>query len=301
MKKLDFSGLKVRLRNGFSDRNKLNTENIDMQINDLDERSRVALINGLHLAWNLTFEDDNRYIQNKQKISNYVLISILSDVYMQEVNYSAYYKVDSVMEIMDNTIKNDTFDSIFSLLEYVSRKLQDIYYKHTYNKEYSVYNIFNNIFKSEYIGYRFIDGLIVPITSEIETETINETLSTKYTSVKRHFEKSLKLLSDRNNPDYENSIKESISGVEAMCSLLLNDKIELGKALNSFEKRGLTIHPALKSAFIKLYGYTSDEDGIRHANGIGGKESTFEEARYMLVSCSAFTNYLKSVESTLNR
>jgi len=25
------------------------------------------------------------------------------------------------------------------------------------------------------------------------------------------------------------------------------------------------IHPALEGAFVKLYGYTSDEQGIRHA------------------------------------
>ena len=52
------------------------------------------------------------------------------------------------------------------------------------------------------------------------------------------------------------------------------------------------IHPALKTAFEKLYGYTSDANGIRHANGIGEGNSTFAEAKYMLISCSAFINYL---------
>ncbi|WGS63939.1 hypothetical protein [Marinitoga aeolica] len=43
----------------------------------------------------------------------------------------------------------------------------------------------------------------------------------------------------------------------------------------------------------KLYGYTSDEKGIRHALLEG--ESTnisFDEAKFMLVSCSAYVNYL---------
>jgi hypothetical protein len=46
------------------------------------------------------------------------------------------------------------------------------------------------------------------------------------------------------------------------------------------------------AAFDKLYGYASDEGGIRH----GSKEfekAPEEDARYMLVSCSAFVNYLK--------
>lgn len=301
MKNLSKLQFKVRLRNGFSDRNEIKIENINMQVNDLDERSRIALINGLHLAWNLTFENTHTYGNDKIQLVNYVLISILSNVYTQEVNYNIQYNPDYVMEIMDTTIRNDTYDSVFSLLEYVCRQLENIFSKYNSRSDKSIYNIFNNIFESEYIGYRFIDDIIVPITSKIETETINEVLTNKYESVRLHFEKSLKFLSDRNNPDYENSIKESICGVEAMCSALLNEKMELSRALKQFEKRGLSIHPALKDGFIKLYGYTSDADGVRHASGIGGKESTFAEAKYMLVSCSAFTNYLKSIRSTLER
>jgi hypothetical protein len=56
------------------------------------------------------------------------------------------------------------------------------------------------------------------------------------------------------------------------------------------------MHGALKSAFNKLYGYTSDEDGIRHAileeSNVG-----FDEAKYMIVVCSAFVNYLTAKAS----
>ena len=54
------------------------------------------------------------------------------------------------------------------------------------------------------------------------------------------------------------------------------------------------IHSALKSAFWSLYGYTSDESGIRHNTGIDEK-TTFEEAKFMLVACSAFLNYLMQI------
>jgi len=43
-----------------------------------------------------------------------------------------------------------------------------------------------------------------------------------------------------------------------------------------------------KAGMIKLYSWTSSADGIRH--GVTGEK--FEEAKYMLVSCSAFINYL---------
>ena len=51
----------------------------------------------------------------------------------------------------------------------------------------------------------------------------------------------------------------------------------------------------MKAAFEKLYGYTSDASGVRHAGKLGGPDSTFEEAKFMLVSCSAFVNYLIGV------
>jgi hypothetical protein len=42
-----------------------------------------------------------------------------------------------------------------------------------------------------------------------------------------------------------------------------------------------------------MYGYTNDTEGIRHALL---EEPTLDadDARFMLVSCSAFVNYLKS-------
>lgn len=37
--------------------------------------------------------------------------------------------------------------------------------------------------------------------------------------------------------------------------------VENGRKL---KENGIHLHPAMEQAFIKLYGYTSDEDGIRH-------------------------------------
>lgn len=51
------------------------------------------------------------------------------------------------------------------------------------------------------------------------------------------------------------------------------------------------IHKGLQSGFLKLYGYTSDEGGIRHAI-LEEKSIGFDEAKFMLVACSAFVNFL---------
>ena len=64
----------------------------------------------------------------------------------------------------------------------------------------------------------------------------------------------------------------------------------MGKALKLIEDT-VGLHPALKKGFSSIYGYTSDEGGIRHAM-IDDNPCEFDDAKYMLVSCSAFVNYL---------
>lgn len=80
-----------------------------------------------------------------------------------------------------------------------------------------------------------------------------------------HLNTALKHLSDKENPIYRNSVKESVSAVEAICKIYTkNERSTLGDALTKLEREG-SIHPALKKAFSSLYGYTSDSAGIRHS------------------------------------
>jgi hypothetical protein len=110
----------------------------------------------------------------------------------------------------------------------------------------------------------------------------------------QHLEQALELIANKKSPDYRNSIKESISAVEAMCQLITgNKKATLGDALRQIEGKVGTLHPAQKDAFSKLYGYTNDAQGIRHAL-LGETDLDVEDAVYMLVVCSAFINYLIS-------
>ena len=61
-------------------------------------------------------------------------------------------------------------------------------------------------------------------------------------------------------------------------------------AVKVLSKRG-DLHGSLGGAIKKLYGYTSDEGGIRHA--IFDEENVgFAEAKFMLVVCSAFVNFV---------
>lgn len=155
----------------------------------------------------------------------------------------------------------------------------------------------NSILKRELSGYRFIDYIIAPITSEIEINEIEESLKIvdSLKPVSEHLRRALSLLSDKENPDYRNSIKESISAVESICIFIAGREkaSSLGKAIQHIEKKGIVeIHPILKNALEKMYAYTNDAGGIRHAL-LEESSLDFEDAKFMLVSCSAFINYLK--------
>jgi hypothetical protein len=112
--------------------------------------------------------------------------------------------------------------------------------------------------------------------------------------VREHISTALSMLSDKDSPDYRNSIKESISAVESFVKVTCQDnKGTLGALLKNFQG-----HPALNTAFKNLYGWTNDEKGIRHSLLDEGSPVGFDEAKFMLVACSSFINYAKSKLAT---
>ncbi len=99
-----------------------------------------------------------------------------------------------------------------------------------------------------------------------------------------------------NNKNFPASIRESIHAVEA-AARKIDPKASknLGAALDSLEKKGMLKHPALKEGFKKLYGYTNDEEGIRHSLGDQKVANVgFDEAIFMYGACVSFVDYLVS-------
>lgn len=149
----------------------------------------------------------------------------------------------------------------------------------------------NMVLEKEMSGYRLIGDQVTPIIEKYEVEAIEEAIS-QSKPYSQHIQTALKLLSKRENPDYRNSIKESISAVESICFTLSGSK-KFEDALKTLQKK-LNFHPALQGAFTKLYGYTSDGDGIRHALLEDGVNVGYEEAHFFLIACSAFVNFISS-------
>lgn len=177
------------------------------------------------------------------------------------------------------------------------KKLDLLEFSIKFLRDYSVSETFISQLNSEFtrlnFAYRIINYEIVEISSKEEINTIETALHDSNKNIQTHLNKSLELYAKRPTGDYCNSIKESISAVEAYCRERTKENT-LGKALNKIESTGIIIPPILKQAFDKLYAYTNQPDtGIRHA--LMDNTATppgSEEALFMLVSCSAFINYL---------
>lgn len=268
---------KPRVRDAFSDRNSLEPINKKIQKDSLDERTRNGIINIIDAILD---EVISEYEQKKfyDYVYKYIFYVTADDI--------PHYNSDKRKNIVDGIKEKWEYHEIFSFLEETLK-----WYTDRYNDN-EVYTLFNNYFENECVGYRFIDRKVTDIISKEEIKEINNALNTKYSACNKSISKALNLLYDREHPDYSNSVKESISAIESICNIILGSKNStLGDALNKLEKNGIKIHSAMKKAFSSLYGYTSDKSGIRHNNGLD-ENTTFEEAKYMLVSCSAFLNYL---------
>lgn len=152
----------------------------------------------------------------------------------------------------------------------------------------------NRALEYENSAYRFVDGKFAPITNEQELEAVHTAVNPPTTAlapVSMHIQQALDLLSDKANPDYRNSMKESICAVESLCKMIsgMSDKT-LTPALEKTAKE-LGLHEKLREGFKNIYWYTCDEYGIRH----GMKDTDQpdqEDARFMLIACSAFVNFV---------
>lgn len=194
-------------------------------------------------------------------------------------------RTKDLLDKIEKQFDRSDFLTFYKLLEFISQHFS----------QPKLTKSFNDALKSENAPFQFVGGILTRIIDCHEVTEIEKTLSLtsdfRYEGAKSHTEKALRILGDKEHPDYANSIKESISAVESLCKKLTGKpNAELGTALTELSKL-VPLHGALISGYKSIYGYTSDADGIRHGM-MDQSNVEQEDAIYMLVSCSAFINYL---------
>lgn len=254
-----------------------------IQHESLDDSARVAL-------WNVVYF----FVENMQADYRFAATSPDKDLAVffwadhLKKPLDEFPSQGAVWLLLKGQILEGEWFNIFDVAERFASGLQIMNNKDTFIES------FNHELEEHLVGYRFINGSITPIDSAEEASAISEALSaaasTPLAGVRHHLANAIEKLADRSSPDYPNSVKESISAVEAMLEILTKDGV-LSKALRKLNLVGITVHPALLDAWIKMYGWTSDENGVRHS---AAAPPTVDQAtaKYMLVTCSGFVSWL---------
>lgn len=275
----------------YSERKGLKTVRETLQIDSLDAETRVALWNWFQLVhW-----DRVHYFRNEDESGRASLLwSYWCFHFKRPYDEMPDTTPPLVREIKEVVLKG-TYNEVYDIIEFAANKFtfnQNPVYANEQNEKFR--NGCNNLFRRYMVGVRFVGDSIVDIDSEEQVQAIELALDLSkgmYHGVHTHLSRALTLLADRDSPDYRNSIKESISAVESIACIIANKpKAELGEALKEIEKTH-ALHGALKSSFSSLYGYTSDASGIRHKL-LDESSLDQSDAKFMLVSCSAFVSYL---------
>lgn len=238
------------------------------QLEEMDVRLKNAIWNFLRQRYfNYAYPDDARSM----------LTSVWTEVAgkrIDELSNVRRRRLEQVLSWYSRASWNEVYDTLEHLLKKGSSKNRtDI----------------NALLFREGSAYRFIGDLIAPITNDDELEEVESVLQHvgPFGVASQHIRQAVDHLGDRENPDVRNTIKEAISAVESAAKVGSGDPTaDIDKAL-----KGLELHPQLAQAWKNMYNWTSDEGGLRHGKSEMSQVG-LAEARYMVVACSAFVNYL---------
>jgi len=259
---------------------------IPFQLDNIDKILRTELWNSYYIFYQVPFEysyggDSDSYRSINLTLWVNFFKNAHDDFPARDFPYTNYIR---------KHFEKGTWYKVYEFIELLFEKIGKNYkYK---PKEFE--NYINEKLRSNNSGYTLSNGKFIPNTNAREIEEINKTqeLSREHNlvGINEHLSSAIALLSQKPNPDYRNSIKESISMVEAISRIIEPTENTLGKALNKLNGNK-KINKTLKIGFEKLYAYTNDKNGIRHAL-MDDENIDLEDANLFLVTCSAFTNYL---------
>lgn len=278
----------IAIRNGFSDRNNIKPLNRNIQYDNLDEYTRRKISNKI--------VEDMQELGNKCGYDEQMEISKIleKDIYNSVIKMDTAYYLNSTVRSISQDIMESDYDDVLTIVEYLVNFMSDL--DRTLNSwtRNNFFERYNKMFEEEFVGYKFVGGKILKITSITEIQSIENSLSTQFDKVNEHMNKALGFLSETKKQDYKNAVKECALALENLVNSLLGEENNtLGKGIEKYGKK-IGLHNALISSISSFYGFTSDNPGIRHDTGKADTVLGFNEAKLILVNTSGFINYLIS-------
>lgn len=266
---------------GFSERYGFKPARLALQLEDLDEETRIGLYNVV-------------YAVGLQPCRSYGLVgpwaAWAGTIWMRSLGGrvdQAPRAYEQMIQIMERVVLKAPWHQALDLMEAIAA-----YWPDAWHEELEAYRMAFNAQAERYmLGYRFVGNEIIRISDPLQVAAVEEAHKSAQTLpvAHGHLQAAVRLLSDRKTPNYAKSIAESMSAVEAVARQVTGDpRATLGAALKKLPQH----HRALEDGWLKLYGFSSDEGGIRHAAKENGLVVDQPLALYFLVTCSAMVTYL---------
>lgn len=264
-----------------------------IQKDGIDDDLRVAIINALTeeiwQRWDYGIYSGNRdeIIKLAQKIWVEFFKKLLHEFPDSNIKNSLTDRYrNRWYPIIQDFCQTCDWCRLYDLVEFISKNIKEDWYL-------GLEQAINHALAKENSAYRLIHKEIVEITDNHEIEEIQSALDEAISPTKAHLEQSLKFLSDRKNPDYRNAIKEAISAIESdMKWITGKPNASLADGIRAL-KENKSMRSTFEQALTKLYAYTNDGSGIRHALlEEDADDISYSDAKFMFIICVSFHNYL---------
>lgn len=215
--------------------------------------------------------------------------TIIEDIQIELVGYSitdAALDTEEIAEIVQRYTRDTKYNEVFDFILFVLRHKKC---------PSDLLPSLQEIFQRDMLAYHLLKDpvTIVPASSKEEADTImraiEATSTDNFSGARTHL---LAAANEINAANFHNSVRESIHAVESVARVLdgRSDK-ELGPALAALEKK-VSLHGAFKKGISALYGYSSNEQGIRHALLDDDIKPDLNDALFMFGACAAFVTFM---------
>ncbi len=257
-----------------------------LKLEELNKRARTQIWNLLfsHMEQSTEVGMHNRYISGTWRD----ILKSTHALYDNRALDDWNERFSAICSNLRNHIENDPFNLVFDRLQFILR---------VKNCPMQFIRGLKRVFAACGLAYTIDESsppTIFPVATPEEGMALLESMQILCQAGLAGSSSHLRNAANNiNQQDWAGGVRESIHAVESVARKI-DPKASraLKPALKSIEIQG-ALHPALKEAFTSLYGYTSDQQGIRHAllDSPQAKVGA-DEAVFMLGACASFASYL---------
>lgn len=251
----------------------------------MDEKLRNGLWNAVYTTFfaSVNAYEWFKYSSDTRELRNFIMF-LWTEFFGKQLDHKPS-SWDDYVKFVRNFFSNSKFYDVYDFIEFCANE-----YKDEDKIEYFKTRC-NLVLEKERAAYRFVGDFLTHVTSDTECDEIENALNSPEL-VSKHLNEALRLYADRQEPDYRLSVKESLTAVEGMVSVLCGKPT----ALASLEK----IPNQFDFNLFQSVLVTSSLRMLKEISiSINSMESTLhdkvesEDALIVLVTSSTMINFLK--------